>query len=81
MAAASQELARGASDQAASLVETSASSEEINAMVSQNSENSRLAAELVTQSQKKFGQANRSLDELVMAIGEMNTERFRKSSK
>jgi methyl-accepting chemotaxis protein len=74
IAAASQELASGASEQAASLKETSASSEEISFMTSKNSENSRAVAKLVTQSQKKFDEANRSLEEMVMAISEINTE-------
>ncbi len=72
--AASHELATGASRQAASLEETSASSEEISSMARKNSENSRSTAVLVTQSQKKFAEANRSLDEMVTAIGEINTE-------
>jgi methyl-accepting chemotaxis protein len=74
LAAASQELASGASEQAASLEETSASTEEINSMARKNSDNSRSAAELVTQSQKRFDEANRSLKETVIAIGEMSTE-------
>ena len=68
----SQALAQGSSQQAASLEETSASSEEINSMARRNSENSRGAAELVTKSQEKFVQANQSLDEMVVAMSEMN---------
>jgi methyl-accepting chemotaxis protein len=71
ISAASQSLAQGSSEQAASLEETSASTEEINAMASANSENSRIAAELVTQSQRKFEETNRSLADVVVAMGEI----------
>ncbi|MCC6391056.1 MAG: MCP four helix bundle domain-containing protein, partial [Bryobacterales bacterium] len=74
VSASSQSLAQGASEQAASLEETSASSEEINSMARKNSENSRGAADLMTQSQNKFVQANVSLDQSVVAMGEINTQ-------
>jgi methyl-accepting chemotaxis protein len=74
LAAASQELANGAAEKATSLEETSASTEEINSMARKNSDNSRSAAELVTQSQARFAEVNRSLEEMVIAMGEMNTE-------
>ena len=54
VSSSSQSLAQGSSEQAASLEETSASSEEINSMARKNTENSRSAADLVTQSQQKF---------------------------
>lgn len=72
VSASSQSLAQGASEQAASLEETSASTEEINSMARKNSENSRAAAELVTQSQQKFEDTNRSLEQMVVAMGEIN---------
>jgi methyl-accepting chemotaxis protein len=74
VSASSQALAQGSSEQAASLEETSASSEEINSMARKNSENSRGAADLVTQSQQKFVQTNQSLDQMVVAMGEINTQ-------
>src|SRR5574340_277004 len=74
VSSSSQSLAQGSSEQAASLEETSASSEEINSMARKNSENSRSAAELVTQSQQKFMEANRSLEHIVTAMGEINTQ-------
>ena len=74
VSSSSQALAQGSSEQAASLEETSASSEEINSMARKNSENSRGAAELVTQSQQKFVQTNKSLDLMVVAMGEINTQ-------
>jgi methyl-accepting chemotaxis protein len=69
---ASQMLAEGTSQQAASLEETSASSEEINSMARRNSENSRSAATLVNQSDEKFADTNRSLKDMVLAMGEIN---------
>jgi methyl-accepting chemotaxis protein len=69
--ASSQSLAQSASEQASSLEETSASSEEINAMAHKNSENSRLAAEEVTKSQRQFVETGRSLDEMVAAMSEI----------
>jgi methyl-accepting chemotaxis protein/methyl-accepting chemotaxis protein-1 (serine sensor receptor) len=71
--ASSQSLAQGASEQAASLEETSASSEEINSMAQKNTENSRGAADLVTQSQQKFVETNQSLQHMVVAMGEIKT--------
>jgi methyl-accepting chemotaxis protein/methyl-accepting chemotaxis protein-1 (serine sensor receptor) len=74
ISSSSQSLAQGASEQAASLEETSASSEEISAMVRKNSESSSEAAGLVTKSQQKFVQANRSLEQMVVAIGDINAQ-------
>ena len=74
IASSSRELARAASEQAASLEETSASSEEISSMVRKSSESSRAAAELVTRSQSRFADANRSLDGMVAAINEISAE-------
>ncbi len=74
VSSSSQVLAQGSSEQAASLEETSASSEEINSMARKNTENSRSAAELVSSSQQKFGEANRALDGMVVAMGEINSQ-------
>jgi methyl-accepting chemotaxis protein/methyl-accepting chemotaxis protein-1 (serine sensor receptor) len=74
VASSSQSLAQGSSEQAASLEETSASSEEIKSMAGRNAENSRSAAELVTQSQRKFSDAGGKLDQMVVAMGEINTQ-------
>jgi methyl-accepting chemotaxis protein len=43
-------------------------------MARRNTENSRGAAGLVTQSQQKFVQTNESLDQMVAAMGEINTQ-------
>ena len=72
VASASHSLAEGASEQAASIEETSASSEQINSMAHRNSEHSRDAAALVLQSQQRFAETNQSLDQMVVAIGEIN---------
>lgn len=69
---ASQSLAQGTSQQAASLEETSASTEEINSMARRNSENSHSAADLVKASEQRFSDTNRSLQEMVGAMGEIN---------
>ncbi len=74
VSSSSQSLAQGSSEQAASLEETSASSEEINSMARKNSESSRSAASLVTQSQQKFVQANQLLDESVVAMADINEQ-------
>jgi methyl-accepting chemotaxis protein/methyl-accepting chemotaxis protein-1 (serine sensor receptor) len=68
ISSSSQSLAQGASEQAASLEETSASSEEINSMARKNAENSHSADGLVTQSQQKFAETNRSLETMVTAM-------------
>ena len=74
VSSSSQSLAQGSSEQAASLEETFSASEEINSMASKNSQNSAAAADLVTQSQQKFVQTNQALDQMVVAMGEINTQ-------
>jgi len=76
----SQSLAQGASEQAASLEETSSSSEEIASMARKNSENLRTAADLVSQSQQRFGVAEQALQQMVAAMGEI-TDSSQKVSK
>jgi len=72
ISSSSQSLAEGTSQQAASLEETSASTEEINSMARRNSENSHAAADLVKQSDERFADTNRSLQGMVLAMGEIN---------
>ena len=74
LAAASQALASGATQQATALEASATSSEEINSVARNNREASQLAVALVTQSQKKFEEANRSLSEMVTAIDGIKTE-------
>jgi methyl-accepting chemotaxis protein len=71
VSASSQALAQGSSEQAASLEETSASTEEVHSMAAQNTQNSHAAADLVTQSQNKFVETNQSLEQMVVAMGEI----------
>lgn len=70
----SNELAHGATDQAASLQQTSASSEEINSVTQQCGVNSGRIAELVTQSQSKYHAANEALDGMVGAMSEIQSQ-------
>ena len=74
VASSSQSLAQASSEQAASLQETSASSEEINSMARRNSENSHAATGLVSRSEQKFVETNQRLDQMVLAMGEINTQ-------
>jgi methyl-accepting chemotaxis protein len=71
ISSASQSLAQGASEEAASLEETSASSEEINSMAHKNAENSNAANTLVTRSQDRFAESNRSLESMMAAMADI----------
>ncbi len=73
IAEAAQNVANGASAQAESLDATSNATREIEALASKNREDSRQASGLVSKSEMKFEAANRSLDEMVKAIGEIRT--------
>jgi methyl-accepting chemotaxis protein len=64
-------LAQDASRQASSIEETAASSQEISLLTRKNGESSREAAVLTTQSQQKFAATNRSLEQMVVAMGEI----------
>jgi methyl-accepting chemotaxis protein/methyl-accepting chemotaxis protein-1 (serine sensor receptor) len=74
VSSSSQSQAQASSEQAASLEETSSAATEINSMARQNSDNSLAAAELVSQSQQKFEQTNHSLDRMVGAMAEINSQ-------
>jgi methyl-accepting chemotaxis protein/methyl-accepting chemotaxis protein-1 (serine sensor receptor) len=73
VASSSQSIADSSSKQAASIEETSSSTEEINSMARKNSENARNAAGLVAKSQEQFSKADRSLHEMVVAMGEIKS--------
>lgn len=73
VSASSQALARGSSEQASSLEETSASTEEINSTAQRNTQNSGSAADLVSALQRKFADTNQSLEQMVSAMGQINT--------
>ena len=68
VSSSSQILAQGASEQAASIEETSAAGEQISAMSRKNAENSEVAAGLVLQSQQKFTETNQRLEQMVAAM-------------
>ena len=71
--ASSQSLAQGSSEQAASLQEISSSTEEISSMAHKNGENSVSVADGVTRSEQKFAEANQSLDEMVLSMGQISS--------
>ncbi|HEX5228735.1 MAG TPA: methyl-accepting chemotaxis protein [Bryobacteraceae bacterium] len=68
VASSSQHLAQGASEQAASLEETSAAIQQINSVSAKHAESSGIAAGLVLQSQQKFVETNRQLEQMVAAM-------------
>ncbi len=72
LTSSSQALAEGASEQAASLEQTSASSEEIGSMTRRNAENSRLAADKVGQAALLVAEANARLEQMVASMNEIN---------
>jgi methyl-accepting chemotaxis protein/methyl-accepting chemotaxis protein-1 (serine sensor receptor) len=72
VSSASQSMAQGATEQAASLQETSASTEEINSMARRNAENSQSAADVVKESGDRFTEANQALDQMVVAMADIN---------
>jgi methyl-accepting chemotaxis protein/methyl-accepting chemotaxis protein-1 (serine sensor receptor) len=72
VSSSSQSLAQGASEQTATIEETSSASAEINSMARRNTENSRSAAEMVTSSREGFEKANQSLTEMVGAMDGIN---------
>lgn len=72
LAASSQSLAEGSSEQAASLEQTSASSEEIRSMAHRNAGNAKAAATNMAEVAKGVADANRTLDQLIVSMKEMN---------
>jgi methyl-accepting chemotaxis protein/methyl-accepting chemotaxis protein-1 (serine sensor receptor) len=72
VAASSQSLAQGASEQTATIEETSSASAEINSMARRTTEASRNSAEMVTHAQEGFEKANQSLTEMVGAMDGIN---------
>ena len=68
----SQTLAQGAARQAASLEETSSSGQEMSAMTQRNAENAARATTLMTEVDRAVKDANRSLDQMLASMGEIN---------
>jgi methyl-accepting chemotaxis protein len=73
VSSASQSLAEGASEQAATLEETSASSKRVSSTARANSGSCHAAAELVTLSHQRFGAANIALDQMVDAMNQIGS--------
>ena len=72
VATSSQSLAQGSSEQAASLEETSSTTEEINSMARRNSGNTEAMTKLAAASQSQFEDAKRYMNEMVVAMDEIN---------
>jgi methyl-accepting chemotaxis protein/methyl-accepting chemotaxis protein-1 (serine sensor receptor) len=70
----SQTLAAGASEQAASIEEASSSSQLVNSMARTNLDSSEQAAGLVAKSRQQFGEARKSLDQMVVAMNEITQQ-------
>jgi methyl-accepting chemotaxis protein len=73
ISSSSQSLAQGVSQQAASIAETSASSEEITTMTRRTADHSRTAAELMDQTHTVVTDANRTLEMMQASMRDINT--------
>jgi len=73
VASSSQGLAQGASEQAASLEETSASSEEITSMTRKNAENSQSAAAMMGEVDRSITEGNRTVEQMVTSMREITS--------
>jgi methyl-accepting chemotaxis protein len=73
ISASSHALAQGASQQAASLEETSASSEEISSIAMKNAESAQCAAEKMKDAAARIAEANTRLDQMVVSMNEINS--------
>ena len=71
MAGSSQALSQGATEQAATLEETSASMEEMSSMTRQNAEHSTQAADLMNKVGKQVQASNVALNTMVESMGEI----------
>ena len=73
-------LAQGASDSSVALQQTSDSSKQISSLAVQNSGRSESATDLVTQSQRRFDDADQHLQTLIETMGGIDTSAQRISS-
>lgn len=71
VSSSSMSLSQGASEQAATLEQTSASGEEVNSMANRNTENARRAAELMASLESEFRRADQSLDAMVQSMSDI----------
>lgn len=74
VSSSSQALAKGASQQAAALQQTSAYSLEIRSMSLKNSQDSHAVADLDVGSERNFRETNQQLDQMVVAMQEIATQ-------
>ena len=74
VAGASQSLAQGASEQAASLEQTSASSGQVNSMTRQNIEKAEAASRIASASREKLDETNQLLQQTVAAVEAINAQ-------
>ncbi|QTA86903.1 methyl-accepting chemotaxis protein [Desulfonema magnum] len=72
IAAASQSLARGASDQAASVEESTSSLEEMSSMTQKNADNANHANDLMKETIQIVASAKQSMNELTISMGEIS---------
>ena len=72
VAASSQSLAQGTSEQAATLEQTSSATSEITAVIRKNAENTRSVAGLTADTALQVFEANRSLEEMVGSMKEID---------
>jgi methyl-accepting chemotaxis protein/methyl-accepting chemotaxis protein-1 (serine sensor receptor) len=73
VASSSQSLAQGASQQAASLQETSASSQQITSMTRKNADNSQSAAAMMSEVDRHITEGNRTLGQMVTSMREITS--------
>jgi methyl-accepting chemotaxis protein len=73
VASSSQSLAQGASEQAASLQETSASSQQITSMTRKNADNSQSAAAMMSEVDRHITEGNRTLGQMVTSMREITS--------
>ena len=73
MGALSQSLAQGASEQAVSLEQTSASAEQVNAMVHRNAHSSREAAERTNDASRLLTEANQKLEQMLVSMRDISS--------
>ena len=74
VAASSQSLAQGATEQVASLEETTAATAEINSVTQRNSDSSRGATDLAALSESKSADTNRKLDLMLSVMAEIDEQ-------
>ncbi len=73
MGSISQSLAQGASEQAVSLEQTSASAEQVNHMVQRNAKSSREAAEHTNDANRLLTEANQKLEQMLVSMRDIST--------